>query len=96
MMEMRMDLKLIQVPTFEYEVRGKYLNLYNRVKSEEGEEFLTFRAQVPFKRNLEDAVKHAVEKAYANTNLDMNPTIENNVIVSDLRCKRKTIEYTRY
>ena len=74
---------------FEYEVREKSLNLYDRIDNDKGKDILRFLAQVSFEGDLETSVKNAVEKTYEN----MRTPEEMRVEATDLRSRRKTIDY---
>ena len=49
---------------FEYEVRDKHLNLYDRIDTDHAKDVLRFLAQVPVQEDLETSVRMAVNKTY--------------------------------
>lgn len=67
-MEGQIQIKQLPLAKFEYEIRRNYLNLYDRISSEQGEDILRFLAQVPVDENCttEGSVKQAVAKVYKN------------------------------
>ena len=89
-----MELRMIQLQMakFEYEVREKSLNLYDRIDRENGESTLRFLAQVPFEGDLETSVKSAVGEIYGNLNIPEKMRVQ----AKDLRSRRKEIHYFLY
>lgn len=86
-----MQLKQLQMAKFEYEVRDENLNLYDRIDRKKGKNTLRFLAQVPFKGELETAVKEAVGVVYSKITAPANLRIQ----AIDLRCGREVIDYIK-
>ena len=90
-MELETRHTILQEAKFEYEVRGKYLDLYDRINIETGNDVLRHLAQVPYEGDLEISVKNAVDKTYEN----MRTFEEMRVSLYDLHSKRETLDYYR-
>ena len=73
-MGQKQTLKQMPLAEFWYEIfesRGRYLNLYDRVSSEQGKGVLRFLVQVPVDTNciIECSVRQAVDKVYEGLEL---------------------------
>ena len=64
------------ITEFEYEIRGKYLNLYDRMDAKGGSDSLRFLGQTLFGGDLERSARECIIKMYHGTNIPRGMSIQ--------------------